>query len=276
MQLLDPKDYYKANEALSGVTINNLFARAVVEHHNKGAVYVDDVQNPTSFYIALPFGMSLLLGDTGNKTFNEKFRDYAFNTSKQRTNHEWMQAFPASWNVVLQELFAGSLISEADNRNNDDPSKIELNIRVNFRFNKEKFLARPKQKMDDDMKVVRADGSMFREMKGSVIPHYFFTNEEDFLKRGFAFCVLYKGELASMAFSAFCFPAQVELGIETDSRFRGKGFAEMVCAAFIDHCLERNVEPVWACRRANNASYQLAQKLGFELSHEIPYYRLAK
>ena len=57
---LEIKDYSKAVEALKKVQINNLFARAVVENHVSGKVYVDNPDNPTTFYVVHPYGMSLL------------------------------------------------------------------------------------------------------------------------------------------------------------------------------------------------------------------------
>jgi len=80
--------------------------------------------------------------------------------------------------------------------------------------------------------------------------------------------------LVSTAFSAFVHGHLLELGIETLAGFYGRGFAQFTCSALIDYCLENNLEPVWACRLENTGSYKLAQKLGFEVEHLLPYYQL--
>ncbi len=48
------------------------------------------------------------------------------------------------------------------------------------------------------------------------------------------------------------------------------------CSTLIEYCLENSYEPVWACRLENVGSYKLAEKLGFEMYGEVPYYRLSK
>jgi L-amino acid N-acyltransferase YncA len=67
----------------------------------------------------------------------------------------------------------------------------------------------------------------------------------------------------------------LELGMETEPEFRRKGFASIITAKLIDYCLERDLEPIWACRDGNKASYNLAVKLGFEPVAYLPYYELA-
>lgn len=67
---------------------------------------------------------------------------------------------------------------------------------------------------------------------------------------------------------------QLEFGIETVDGFRGKGFAFHTASSLIDYCLENNYEPVWACRLENTGSYKLAEKLGFEPTVTLPYYKL--
>lgn len=51
--------------------------------------------------------------------------------------------------------------------------------------------------------------------------------------------------------------------------------AELTCRKLIDYCLERDLIPVWSCRFENTASCKLAQKLGFEPTLMIPFYRLS-
>ncbi len=275
MILLDKNDYEKVVTNLKEVTINNLFARSVIEHKVTGQVFVDDPIHPKTFYIVHPYGMTLLLGDSSNQKFNNSLKAHALNIDAKRKNHEWMQAFPDSWDHVLTEMFGDKLIKQEDNSGNRESGVIELNTRVNFKFNKEKYLAQPRPVLSPDIKIVKTDRAQFREMKGSVIPVYFWENEDDFFKNGIAYSLLYKDQLASTAFSSCWFDDLLELGIETEPAFRGRGYAEIVCSALISFCIENNYEPVWACRKENTGSYKLAQKLGFEVAITLPYYRLS-
>jgi len=164
MILLNKKYYHKVNPPLSKVTFNNLFARSVVEQHISGKIYVDQNDNPQTFLVIHPYGMSLLFGNWNNVEFNEWFK-----TDKGRDKHEWMQAFPHNWNAVLEELFNGHLIKSSDNTDNRQTGIIELNTRINFRFKKEKFLASRAKNMDSDMKIVPVNQGIFHEMKGFMI-----------------------------------------------------------------------------------------------------------
>lgn len=275
MLLLEKQNYFKLTEPLKSVTINNLFARFVIENRVAGSVYVDNVEAPSTFYVLHSYGMSLLFGDNKNAKFNAAFREYALNSKKTRNSYEWMQAFPGAWNETLSGLFKDCSVRSADNSGNNE-NKIELNTRVNFKFNREKYLSLKQNSNKENLSVVRTDKKIFADMKGSVVPAYFWESADDFLKNGIGFSLFHENKLASTAYSAFILDDKLELGIETVEEFRGKGLAYDACAALIDYCLENNYEPVWACRLENTGSYKLALKLGFEPSAEIPYYRLCK
>ena len=220
--------------------------------------------------------MTLLFGESNNKKFNEAFRTYALNKDKLRDKFEWMQTFPSNWDKVLLSLFKDALVNSFNSKEKSEKGIIELNTRVNFKFNITKYQSLSTYIIDKDISIVRANGQMFQEMQGSVVPLYFWDSEEDFLKNGVAFASFYKGELASMSFSSYWFDNDLEMGIETKEKFRGKGFAELVCRAIIDYFVENNYEPIWSCRLENIGSYKLAQKLSFEPTLYSPYYRLSK
>lgn len=276
MKVLQKEYYYKLAAPLAAVSINNLFARAVIENKITGTVFVDDSENPSTFYVVHPYGMTLLFGRCDNEVFNLAFKEHALNTASARNSFEWMQAFPESWDTVLVNLFGNKLIRSAENTAKLENGIIELNTRVNFQFDKNKYLDYKKQHNNPGKNAVRTDSTIFRAMKGSVVPEYFWDSEADFLNNGIGFSVFYNGELASTAYSSCIIDKELELGIETIPQFRGKGLAEQSCSALIEYCIEHDFEPVWACRLENTGSYKLAQKLGFVPSKEIPYYRLSK
>src|ERR1019366_901121 len=169
MILLEKKGYFKLVALLKRVMINNLFARSIIEGHVSGMVYVDNPDCPKTCYILHPYGMSLLFGDSGNIEFNDQFKDYALNTKKTRNRHEWMQAFPNSWNNVLKDLFNGYMVKSSDNRGKIEAGIIELNTRVNFKFNLKKYLL-SKQPTRPNIEIVRTNREIAALMKGSVIP----------------------------------------------------------------------------------------------------------
>ena len=276
MILLKENSYSILSGHLGGIYFNHLFASAVIEKCVSGRVYVDDPGNPHSFYIVHRYGMSLLGGDPGNTDFNSAFKEYALNKRNVRSGHEWMQIFPLGWESVIKDLFKNTLISAKDNHENIVKGIVEFNTRLNFKFNKQKFLSQRELKPETGtIKIVENTGRAFAEMSGSVVPSFFWNSASDFTAKGVAFGLYIENQLAALAFSSFVAPGKLELGIETKPEFRGRGLAEKVCTALIEYCLENSLEPIWACRRENTGSYLLAQKLGFEVLFELPYYRLS-
>lgn len=276
MILIEKKDYHKLIEPLQKVAINKLFVRSVIEQHVSGKVYVDNLRQPGTFHVVHPYGMSLLFGDHTNTEFNEQFQNHALNRNKNRNRHEWMQAYPDSWDAVLTDLFKDHLIRSAHNTEKKEDGIIELNTRVNFSFNHQKYAAFKQQNHNTDFTIIRTDKQTFEEMKGSVVPSAFWDSADDFIGKGVGFSLFYDNKLAATAYSAFIHDNQLELGIETLEAFRGKGLAQYVCAALIDYCILHNYEPVWSCRIENTGSFNLAQKLGFEPIREIPFYRMSQ
>lgn len=274
MKLLTQQYYHKAEPYLHEVPFNTLFAKAVIDGRVSGRVYADEEENPKTFYIVHSYGMSLLLGDTTNQAFNAAFKDYALNTNGERNSHEWVQVYPATWESVLKDLFQDNLITSAENTSHLTKGVVELNTRVNFKFNQEKYPGMNRPAHDPKIEIIQNNEEVYERMTGSVVPRYFWDSAADFKQNGVAYCLYYDGQLAATAFSSFAEGSQLELGIETVPDFRGKGLAQKVCSALIDFCLKHDLEPVWACRLENTGSYKLAQKLGFEPALYLPYYRI--
>jgi len=267
--------YHKLSKYLDEIPFNHLFASAVIEGAVNGEVYVDDVIHPNSFYIVHRYGMSLLGGDYNNADFNSAFREYALNTGRTRSQHEWMQVFPHEWNAVLKELFGNKLIFSKDNAEGVTRSVVELNTRVNFLFNRNIYSNNQEKNNDPKIRIANTTNEIYDLMQGAVVPRAFWRSSADFIDKGISFAIYYDEKLAATAFSSFVAPGKLELGIETLTEFRGRCLAEKVCSALIDYCLDRNLEAVWACRLENTASYKLAKRLGFVPVLELPYYRLS-
>ncbi len=270
MKLLNPNDYRKLNQPLEIVQINNLFARAVIERKTDGIVYVDNPDNPVTYYIKHPYGMSLLFGETNNLEFNESLAAYLLNKSVERETPEFMQVFPNAWSKKLDELLGPNLVQ--NQINGFDKSIIQLG-RINFRFNYKNF-SDIRTETYPDVIVERTSETMFDKIHGVVVPSKFWRNSGEFYRDAVGFSALVDGKPVSTAFASFLHEPYLELGIETHPDYRGKGLAFIVCSELIAYCLQKGYEPVWACRADNTGSITLAQKLGFEIVRELPYYQL--
>ena len=276
MILLPRMKYSTVAQHLKHVRFNHLFARSVIDGHVTGSVFVDRIDQPETFYVIHPYGMSLLFGTCFNQEFNAAFRQYALDKNHAHLGQEWMQAFPFSWDEVLLELFKDSLISSTENIDKYTTNKIVLDTRVNFKFNLQKYIEFKEDQISQDHLIVRADKAIFEAMRGIVVPSKFWDNSSDFEEHGVGFSLFHENKLAATAFSSSIHEGFLELGIETLEEFKGRGFAKHTCSALIDYSIENNYEPIWSCSLDNVPSYQLAQKLGFEPVLTIPYYRLSR
>ncbi len=282
MKVLTKSGYHKVLPILAKVKINHFFAKSVLNGQMDGIVFVDDIKSPSSFYIATQYGMSLLFGEMGNVEFNDSLADYLQNKNLDRIVDEWLQVYPSCWSDVIEVLSGSCFISKEKAAQlphdlNKYPNSVIQNSRVNFAFNKDKFNQNKLSKLlQNGQNLVSINQEMFDQLQGSVVPKNFWQNANDFVNQGKGFSLYDNENFVAASYSATVDKGTLEVGIETKAECRGKGYAFIVCQAIIEYCLEQGITPVWACRLENIGSYNLAQKLGFEPSHYLPYYRLCK
>ncbi len=275
MILLEPGDYELAALGLKDVSINNLFARSVVEQHVGGRIYVDDVNQPGAFYVVHPYGMSLLYGDIGEEFLQSHLINYLLNRNGIRDTDEFLQVFPTELEKRIDATLGENLCVYDGNSNQDySDYAVVKHKRINFKFNLNKF---EKFRSEIDLSGYNfreVDESLYNETNGSVVPNKFWDNFPDFALSGIGFSLIHEEQAVAVAFSSFIHEGMLELGMETKTEYRRKGFASIISAKLIEFCLNNDFEPIWACRLGNQGSYNLAIKLGFEPTVYLPYYEL--
>ncbi len=88
-----------------------------------------------------------------------------------------------------------------------------------------------------------------------------FDSPEDFIERGFGFCILDGDEIVSVATTFAICDKGIEIQINTREKHQGKGLATAVAAHLLVYSLEHNLDPNWDA--ANERSVGLAKKLGY-------------
>ena len=88
-----------------------------------------------------------------------------------------------------------------------------------------------------------------------------FDSPEDFIARGFGFCLLHGDQIASVATTFAVCHKGIEIQINTREQHQRKGLATVVAAHLIMHSLEKGLDPNWDA--ANESSVGLAAKLGY-------------
>ena len=88
-----------------------------------------------------------------------------------------------------------------------------------------------------------------------------FASPEEFVERGFGFCLLAGDQIVSAATTFAICRRGIEIQISTREKHQHKGLATVVAAHLLRHSLQQGLDPNWDA--ANQASVCLAQKLGY-------------
>jgi len=99
-----------------------------------------------------------------------------------------------------------------------------------------------------------------------------FESKEKYLELGRGMVILRDGRIVSGASSYTRYREGIEIEVDTAEAERGKHLATAVCAALILRCLEEGLYPSWDAQNMN--SVRLAEKLGYEFSHEYAAYEV--
>ncbi len=114
----------------------------------------------------------------------------------------------------------------------------------------------------DGFMIEEINSVNIRNINGMVVPSFYWGNE-GFMSSGKGFCVTHEDEVVSWAFSAALSSRELDIGVETDERFRGLGLAAAAASELAEHTLSQGIQPTWACHSENTASCRTAEKIGF-------------
>lgn len=284
MKLLKENKYRQVLEKIHGIPYNTLFARCVLQLKAPGKVFVDNLDKPRTILISTLYGMSLLFGDTENLEFNTSLADYMLNADGHRLKSEWLQVYPEKWNNKLREILDNKIIEYSKVSKQYSQSQLEIFLkknkknhiiqwtRVNFAYKN----TDENMKLEPEYSIKLINSDIYDGIEGTVIPKYFWKSKEDFLANGEGYALMKGNDIVSAAFSSWKIENELEIGIETSEKYRGKGFAKAVCSAMLNYCKTNGYLPIWACKRENTGSYKLAKSLGFKETFIIPYYELVE
>lgn len=99
-----------------------------------------------------------------------------------------------------------------------------------------------------------------------------FESKAAYMEKGLGVVAVKEGEIVSGASSYTRYHEGIEIEVDTRSDERRKHLATACCAKLILECLEREMYPSWDAQ--NLCSVHLAEKLGYELSHEYIAYEV--
>lgn len=107
------------------------------------------------------------------------------------------------------------------------------------------------------------DEEWLKKTSGAIVPSLFWKDVNDFLTKGKGYCICCGDDVATWAFSAAVSTKEIDIGIETNLKYKQQGLGMIVAKKMIQYVLDQSKKPVWACHYKNTASERMAEKLGF-------------
>ncbi len=195
--------------------------------------------------------------------------DFAFCAGKP--DLELLRAKPDRMMLVVPQNKAWEELIE-----NNFPAykRIRYAIRKDTKFDREKLKAMVNalpagysfRKIDGELYDICLRDNKFKD-NVSV-----FGSKKKFLELGRGFAVMKDGKIVSAASSYSRYSKGIDIEISTRKEERHKGLGSAVAARLILECLDEGLCPAWDA--ANKMSVRLAEKLGYEFSHEYVCYSI--
>ncbi len=168
----------------------------------------------------------------------------------------------AEWAALIEESFL------------DAKKVIRYAIRKDTKFDKER-LKKLADMLPDGYTIRRIDKDLYDKCLLNPVTADFvssFETKEKYLEYGIGIVALKEGEIVAGASSYTRYIEGIEIEVDTIPSERRKHLATVVCASLILDCLEENLYPSWDAQNMN--SVRLAEKLGYEYSHEYIAYEV--
>lgn len=117
----------------------------------------------------------------------------------------------------------------------------------------------------DIMHIERINKENFHDCLWYKLLGEIFGGVHKFLENGLGFVIRddVSGEVVSEAYSGYVSANSFEVAVNTNEKYRQKGYAKIVCEKLIASMYEKGYKPRWSCESQNIASNSLAKKLGF-------------
>ena len=242
-------DYRKVNSLLEYITVEKVYPLSIVEGYQSGEIFVDDTEKPTYALFWHYCGFAFIVGSYTDEILKE-IHELMKRPTEGHSNR-----------LVIQTNICNEMIVFTD---------LLCRERYIFSFVGSKI----KPIAPEGCMLCPITGDNYELIQGNIVPGFSWSNKEVFLSRGFGFCLMNENEILACAFSASISNEYVDIGIETNEKYRGKGYGKIVASAMVEEIIKRGKEPAWACDTENKGSKRIACAVGFQIEGIHPCYKL--
>lgn len=216
-----------------------------------GKIYVTDIENPKSAY-AFVGCFAFYAGEPNRELVRGKPDGFVIMVPQNE-----------AWAKLMEECFADAKLIT------------RYAIKKNTKFDVEK-LQETLKRLPSGYELHKIDADIYdRCLQNAVTADFVssFESKENYLKYGRGIVIL-KGDVIVAGASSYTrYLEGIEIEVDTIETERRKHLATIACAALILECLEENLYPSWDAQNMN--SVHLAEKLGYEFSHEYIAYEVS-
>lgn len=247
----------------------SLVVDSILEGNTPAWVYADNPARPKSAMIWNKRDVLLVAGDSNNDRFNQDFsatvlEEIIPDARAQDISVLFCQYDPKAWKTVISQSLNVLEGSRALRRYyNFDRPQLDWHNRVPSGH----------QMLPIDAPLLENSNlKQTHQLIGWI--ESFWRTSNDFLDRGFGYCLIKENEILSWCISAYASGKDYELRVATHPSYGDIGFATLVSAACVEHCNQHELTPHWHCWNDDLASISVAERVGFENPVKYPVFRL--
>lgn len=220
-----------------------VYPLSIAENIQKGDIFTNSMKNYNNVLFWAYCGFAYLSGKA-----DECFLEDIYELMSDRTKLDSKRFLLITRDEYIQEYFKAK-------------HDVILEKRYLFKYSKNRGIVEPILPVGYELKEI--DNQLLEEISGKIVPTLFWQNVNDFLAKGKGYCITCDNDIASWAFSAAISSREIDIGIETNPKYKQQGLGLIVAQKMIQYTIGQEKEPVWACHYKNIASKRMAEKLGF-------------
>lgn len=229
-----------------------VYALSVIDQTQQGRIFVNHEVAPTSVFITSNGGFYCLAGNEEDEPFVEDVVQF-MNEDSNHNGFFALGVFTTAWEKKIDQYYI------------NHSKKI---TRAYYSFNREKFMkshGELKKNVQKDFEYLSLNETIAHEYREKFYPYYqrVWQSNQHFCEHGIGHFITKNDQIISVCTSPYVGGGYAEIDIITIEEFKRQGFANVLCARFIQECLTKNLTPNWCCHTDNVASNSLAQKCGF-------------
>lgn len=264
MQRLNPAKYEIVEPLIeaSGMKGHLALIHAVFDGAQHGKVFVDDTRQPRAALVCNLSGFYFLFGEIDRVAF-ERFLPELLS---QHLTDEFTSLF------VLSPVMRAAL----------DPLFTQRTARIALlNLDRSRYPSNWQKRLPEGFRIEPLDAHIAQRFVNEDIgldPWFIRIagGPDAYVATGNGLCLMHGETIASFCAECAVGGNEIELEVGTAPAYRNRGLAEIVCSAFIEDCLARNLTPAYSATSDNAPSLRLAQKLGYTQPEEIHGYVLER